>query len=216
MSIAEQLTASSSVFIRQRREMVELLGFEARNKYSIETESGARIGFASEQQSGFAGAVFRQIVGHWRSFEIRIFDAERRVELIARHPFRIFFHRIEISTADGNALGCVERRFSLLAKKFDVRDVDGSFVASVSSPFWRPWTFRFEKDGRDIGAVRKKWGGLIKEAFLDADSFAVEFADATLTANERLLLLGAAMFVDVLYFETKGTGPFSIADLIPG
>jgi len=216
MSIADQLAGVSTVFIRQRREMVELFGFETRNKYSIETESGLRIGFAAEQERGFAGTVARQILGHWRTFEIRIFDTERRVELIASHPFRFFFDRLEIRTAEGVALGSVERTFSFFSKTFEVRDGRDAVVATVSSPIWRPWTFRFESGGREIGAVRKKWGGLIKEAFLDSDSFAVEFSDPALGPDHRLLLLGAAMFVDVLYFEKKGAGPFSIADLIPG
>ncbi|HYC54591.1 MAG TPA: phospholipid scramblase-related protein [Candidatus Binatia bacterium] len=216
MTLAAQLEVVPRIFIRQRREMIELFGLESRNKYSIETESGDSIGFAAEQGKGIAGTLVRQLLGHWRSFEIRIFDRDRRSELIAFHPFRFYFHRLEICTADGRRLGAVERRFSILTKTFDVHGPAGEVIAEVSSPLWRPWTYIFRHQGIEIGAVRKKWGGLIREAFLDADSFAVEFAATTSDGDTRLVLLGAAMFIDVMYFEKKGTGPFSIADLIPG
>ncbi|MFM7601082.1 MAG: phospholipid scramblase-related protein [Pseudanabaena sp.] len=51
----------------------------------------------------------------------------------------------------------------------------------------------------------KKWTGLSKELFTDADNFRVRFIDAKLTADEKLLLLAGAVFTDLLYFETKAS-----------
>ena len=38
-----------------------------------------------------------------------------------------------------------------------------------------------------------------------ADNFRVRFNDARLTADEKLLLLAGAVFVDLLYFERKAS-----------
>jgi uncharacterized protein YxjI len=73
----------------------------------------------------------------------------------------------------------------------------------VASPFWRIWTFPFVAGGREVARVSKKWAGLLSEAFLDKDNFAVELLDDTLGETERALVLAAAVFIDLQYFERK-------------
>ena len=65
------------LIVRQRRELAELFGFETRNKYEIASESGGALAFAAEQQKGIAGFLFRQFLGHWRTFEIKFFSPDR-------------------------------------------------------------------------------------------------------------------------------------------
>lgn len=203
MDLAETLLGQKALLITQRRELAELIGFETRNKYAVATEDGRDIAFAAEQQKGFLGFLMRHFLGHWRAFDMHIFDAERRQVLTAHHPFRWFFQRLEVRTADGRPLGALQRRFALLAKRFDIEDAAGTARMTVSSPLWKPWTFPFEKDGREVAVVTKKWSGLLTEAFLDKDKFRVEFADPALTADDRLVLLAAALFIDLQFFEQK-------------
>ncbi len=199
----DQLPEVGALYVRQRRELAELIGFETRNTYAIQDESGRDLGFAAEQQKGVLGFLLRQMLGHWRSFQITIFDTSRRAVLYAVHPFRFFFQRLEIAGADGRALGALQQRFAIFAKKFDVEDASGRIVMTVRSPFWRFWTFPFEKAGRTVAVVEKRWTGLLAEAFTDKDTFRVRFDDPALSPAERALVLGAALFVDLLYFERK-------------
>jgi uncharacterized protein YxjI len=193
---------SREVTIVQRRELAELFGFETRNKYAIEAD-GVQIGYAAEQgRSGWA-ILGRLLAGHWRRFEVHFFDPARQLALRAVHPFRFFFQRLEVSRADGRLLGIVQQRLSLLSKRFDVLDASGQLLLTVSSPVWRPWTFSFEHQGRDVARVEKKWSGLLREAFTDADRFRVQFSSSELGADERALVLAAAVFIDVQYFEHK-------------
>lgn len=198
-----EINSLPSVWIRQRKEMAELFGFETRNKYSIETEDGRQIGFAAEQQKGVLGFFLRQFLGHWRSFEILIFDPQRQQILKAVHPFRFFFQRLEVYDNRGQLLGAVQRRWAFFHKKFDVEDALGTVGMTVESPFWRIWTFRFMRAATELAVITKRWGGMLKEAFLDADSFQIEFKSQDLTQNERLVLVAAGVFVDLTYFEQK-------------
>lgn len=218
MSLEKKLQNAQAVKIKQVRELIEMIGFEARNKYSIETEDGEVIGSAAEETKGFLGAVFRQILGHWRSFVIHIFGTDHSEVYLLNHPFRFYFERLEVASRSGELIGTIERRFSFLTKKFEVEDPHGRVIMSVASPIWRIWTFRFLAfDGRERAVVSKKWSGLGREMFLDADNFVLSFSSSDLTANERVLLLAAALFIDIRYFERKGSGgAFNIGDFLPG
>jgi uncharacterized protein YxjI len=199
------LDRADGLVVTQRKELGELLGFETRNKYEIRTLEGAELGFAAEQQKGVLGFLARQFLGHWRPFEILIFDALRQPVLTAHHPFRWFFQRLEVTDAAGRLLGAVQRRFSWLSKRFDVEDAQGNVLLAVKSPLWRPWTFTFERREELVATIHKRWSGGLKELFLDADNFVVELAPGPVYPVERRLLVAAAVFVDLMFFEKKAS-----------
>ena len=45
----------------------------------------------------------------------------------------------------------------------------------------------------------------MKEGFTDADNFTVHYQSPSLDGRERLLVLTAAIFADLLYFERKAS-----------
>lgn len=193
---------TNEVMVVQRRELAELFGFETRNKYAIEAD-GRQIGFAAEQgKSGF-DIVVRLFAGHWRRFEIHFFDELRQLIFRAVHPFRFFFQRLEVTRADGRPLGALQQRFAFFSKRFDVVDASEQVVLTVSSPIWRPWTFAFKRGDRQLALVEKKWSGVLTEAFTDGDRFRISFPTAELGPDQRCLLLAAAVFIDLQYFERK-------------
>lgn len=194
------------IFVKQSFELAEIFDFETRNKYRICDEAGRDIAFAAEQQKGFLGFLFRQFFGHWRSFEIHFYDVDRKEFMIARHPFRWFFQRIDLFGIEGRQIGSIERRFSILAKRFEVQDPHGRVLLEVSSPIWRIWTFPFMHGGREVSRISKKWTGLGYELFTDKDTFLVEYNDPALSQEERALVLTAAIYVDLMFFEKKGSG----------
>jgi uncharacterized protein YxjI len=197
------LDGQQQIVLRQRKELAELMGVETRNKFEILGARGEGLGFAAEQGHGLGASLARMFMGHWRTFELHIFDAQRNLHLIALHPFRFFFQRLEIRGPEGQLLGALQQRFSILTKRFDVEDQHGRQILSCASPLWKPWTFPFQKDGREVATVKKRWSGLLKEAFTDTDNFLIEFTDPSLSAGERNLLLAAGLFIDLQYFEKR-------------
>lgn len=197
------LTGESEIYVKQRREMAELFGFETRNKYEVRGKNGDLIGYAAEQNKGLLGFLGRQFLGHWRSFEITIFSVDRQPLYRASHPFRFIFQRMELTDINGRLLGAVQQRFAFIFKRFDIQGPDGSVLLSMSSAPWKIWTFPFKRDGVEVAVLRKKWAGVLNEAFTDKDNFQIAFADSRLTNDERLLMLASAVFVDLQYFEKK-------------
>jgi uncharacterized protein YxjI len=200
------VTSLPRLFVKQLFEIGELFGFECRNKYRVCDETGRDVAFAAEQQKGFLGMLFRNTFGHWRTFEIHFFGLDRQPFMVANHPFRWFFQRLEVKDMSGRYIGCVERQWAILSKKFEVQNAHGQTVLEVSSPFWRIWTFPFYRMGREAARISRKWPGIAYELFTDRDTFLVEYLEPNLTPEERSLILAASLYVDLMYFERKGSG----------
>lgn len=200
-----QLADTNALLVHQRKELGEIvLGFESRNKYEIKSEDGTSVAFAAEQGKGIAGVLLRQVLGHWRTFDIHIFDPMRNLAMIAHHPFRLLFQRLEVHHANGQLLGAIQQRFGILYKKFDIEDASGHVLMTMKSPLWRIWTFPLSKMERQVAVIQKKWSGFLKEAFTDADNFRIGFDSPGITVTERALTMAAALFIDLIYFEKKG------------
>lgn len=206
MSIFLQtLAQANAIYVKQKFELAEIFGFETRNRYQIQTDDGQQFGYCAEPKLGFFDAIMRQFLGHWRVFNILGTDMANQQVFRAHHPFRWFFQRLDVFGAGDRPVGSLQQRFAWFNKKFDFLDTRGRLVMSMTSPFWKIWTFPIKKCDRDVSIIEKKWTGLAKEMFTDADNFRVRFTDAKLTADEKLLLLAGAVFVDLLYFETKAS-----------
>ncbi len=198
------LSSAPELLIQQRRELAELLGFETRNRYAITTAGGEQVAYAAEQQKGFLGFLLRQLLGHWRTFEIHFFAPDRSPLFKAVHPFRIFFQRLEVFDGAGRLLGALQQRWGLFTKKFDVQGPDGRVLLEMRSGFFRIWTFPFFRNGEEVAVIEKKWSGALTELFLDKDKFRVRYV-GPLSHDERTLILASALFVDLQYFERKAS-----------
>lgn len=196
------LHEATELYVRQKHELAELFGFETRNKYAISTPDRREVAFAAEQQKGVFGMLMRQFLGHWRTFEIIFFGADRRPLFTAVHPFRWFFQRLEVFGDGGERLGAVQQRWAWLRKSFDVEDASGNVVLEMRAPIFSFWTFPFTRNGSEVAHIEKKWSGALSELFTDKDNFRVRFT-RDLKPVERVLVLAAAIFVDLQYFERK-------------
>lgn len=200
------LEGQSEVRLSQRRELGEVVfGFETRNKYEVQDAHGRPLGFAAEQGKGFLGFLLRSWLGHWRVFDLLLFDLQRQVVARAHHPFRFFFQRLEVYDASGAFIGALQQRWAFFTKRFDVEDATGNVLLEMRSGLFKVWTFPFFRGGIEVARVEKKWGGVLREAFTDADTFRVAFGQAGLSPKERLLLLAAGLFIDLQYFERQAS-----------
>jgi uncharacterized protein YxjI len=198
------LQNNSKLIVSQRKELFEFLGFETRNKYDIKSENNELIGFCAEQNKGLFGFLFRQVLGHWRSFEIHFFDLHRNEVMKTKHPFRFFFQEFEIYDNQNQKMGRVQQRFSILKKSFDIYDIQDNLIFEMRSGFFSFWTFPFtNRMGQQSALLQKKWSGFFKELLLDADNFLITFRDSRLNENQRMLILAASVFTDIQYFEKK-------------
>ncbi|MBY0415110.1 MAG: hypothetical protein K2Q18_13145 [Bdellovibrionales bacterium] len=203
--MSNHFSSHQKIFLRQKKEIAELFGFETRNKYSIESENGDQLAFAGEDGKNIGSVIWRQIFGHWRPFSLRILNNDRSLIFTAVHPFGFIFQRLDVIGIDGRKIGSAQQRFSFLEKKFDLLDAEGVVIMKISTPIWKPWTFAITKNGLESALILKKWSGLLKEVFTDADNFTIDFKDKNLSENERRIIVAAALLIDIVYFEQKAS-----------
>ncbi len=193
----DHLARIDSLAIQQVKEWGEILtGFETRNRYRVMDESGADVLYVGEEGGSLLGRLFLKAL---RPFTLRVFAGEDTA-LILRRPFRFFFHHMDVLDDANRLLGSITREFAIFRRVYTVRDMDGREQFTLFGPVLRPWTFQVMRDGREIGAIRKKWSGLMKEAFTDADTFGVTFPDDA-DAAAKAVLLGAVFLIDFVHFE---------------
>jgi uncharacterized protein YxjI len=83
-----------------------------------------------------------------------------------------------------------------------VLDAQGNELYQLFGPILHPWTFNVLRSGEEVGKITKKWSGLLKEAFTDADTFGINY-QADLPAEHKDILLGAVFLIDFVHFEQK-------------
>ena len=104
----------------------------------------------------------------------------------------------------GNHIGAIQRKWTWLRRKYIVEGANGEEVATLFGPIFKPWTFKVLAPGTglEIGLVQKKWSGLLKEAFTQADNFWVTYHDVPDPAL-RSLMFSATVLIDIVHFERK-------------
>ena len=192
------------IMVHQTKEWGEILvGFESRNKFELRDEEGEKIGLAAEKGGGFGAMMGRQFFGHCRKATVHIYDNSGRQLGRGEKPFRWFFQRMEVFDGD-QRLGAVERKFSWLKRHLVVENAAGEPVMEIVGPILLlgRGTFKLMFQGQEVGRISKKWGGVLREAFTDADIFGVE-CEPTVPAELRKILLVATFLIDFTYFENN-------------
>ena len=202
-SSLEKLADTEALKIQQRKEWGEILtGFETRNKYNIMDSRGNRIFEAEEEGGSFATVLTRFFLTHLRPFTINVLSQEGNKLFVLKRPFRFFFHELDICKSNGMVLGKVIRRFAIFRRIYTVLDRNGREIYQLFGPILRPWTFFIKKGDQELGTIVKKWGGLAKETFTDADNFGINFPKG-LNADRKAIFLGAVFLIDFVHFERR-------------
>ena len=82
-------------------------------------------------------------------------------------------------------------------------DASGQDTYQLFGPLLHPWTFEIRRGDQDLGKITKKWSGIMKEGFTDADNFGVTFP-ASWDFTLKAVFLGAVFLIDFVHFENKG------------
>ncbi|MCY4644765.1 MAG: phospholipid scramblase-related protein [Bacteriovoracales bacterium] len=198
----QSLLNKQKLMISQHKELAEIIfDFETRNKYDIYDLNKKPLGHILERGKGLWHFVKRLLLRSHRPLSIDVLDENRQRALHLHRRFFFIWSDLYVDTPDGRRIGRIHRRFSIIHKKYDLRDAGGNLIATIESPFWRLWAFPLKRHGQQIGVITKKWQGLAKEFLADADSFLVDFGGHPWGREEKLIIFSAAISIDFDHFE---------------
>ncbi|RKH63000.1 phospholipid scramblase-related protein [Corallococcus aberystwythensis] len=190
--------------VRQVKEWGEILtGFEGRNRYEVVGDDGRPLFFAGEVGSGLGLFLLRGFLKAKRPFTMELKSERGETLLRLRRPWRFWLSRMEVEDGEGRHLGAIQQRFRFFTRAYDVLGPRDEELAHLSGPFFRPWTFNVEQQGREVGTIAKRWSGFGKEMFTDADNFGVRF-DGLHDPHVRTLVVAATFLIDFVHFENRG------------
>lgn len=91
-----------------------------------------------------------------------------------------------------------------MRRRLSIRDPSGALIGVVTGPFFRPWTFELRfgtsEDAPIAATVQRRWGGIMRDLFMDAETFALMLPGNGDLALARIAL-ATAILVDCCYFE---------------
>ncbi len=206
------LNDQKQIYIQQTLEPFEFVGFETRNKYLILNQQSQQIGFAAEQRKGLLDTLLRQFLGHWRSFEVSLFNPHRQKLYSLHHPFRFYFYELNITNRDGQLVGSIQRRFGILSKNFDILNERGQVVFTLRAGLFRIWKFPILRRNQEVANITKKMGKILTEVFTDKDLFQINCENSTITEQEKLLLIALTLMIDLKYFENNKANIIDVFD----
>lgn len=177
-------------------------GWETRNRYDIIDPSGGRAFIAGETGAGLGALLLRQLFRQRRPFTIEVRTLSGEPVLRLFRPWTWLLSRAEVRDGTGGLLGWIRQRLAFLSRRYTVFDETGQVALEIHGPFFRPWTFLIVQGGIEAGAIRKRWSGLLNEAFTSADRFGVHFGPV-LTPRQRALALAATFLIDYVHFESR-------------
>ena len=203
----DPLLAAQRLLVRQVKEWSEILvGYEARNRYEVQDETGRLVARVAEEGSGLGRWLGRQLLGACRRASLHVLDNGGAEIGRIEKPFRWYFQEV-VLWEDGLPIGTVVRRFALFADRFVILAPNGEELLVIDRGFWDHFrfrgTFRVMRNDVEVARIRKEWRGMLAEAFTDADLFGIEYTMPSLPAAVKKLLFAATFLIDFTCFENN-------------
>ncbi|MBN20535.1 MAG: hypothetical protein CL678_04535 [Bdellovibrionaceae bacterium] len=194
-----------TLWIRQQKEWIEIaVDWEMANQYQVLDSEKLPLGWVIEERKGWKAFFVRGFLRSRRPFSVHVMNMKKEVQLFMKRPFFFLFSRMEVKGAQGEIIGFIQQRFGILYKKYDLLDNQGFVFSRIQSPLWRLWTFPIRGiHGEEIGGIHKRWGGILREVFSDADTYQVHYANYPWTENQKKIAFAAAVSIDFDYFENN-------------
>jgi len=203
-STLKHMLSRDAIIVKQDTELGNvILGFDAANRYIIFDPSGEVLGNAAEEGSGVGGWLVRQFLQSRRPCTLHIYNPQGQEIITGKKPFRFMFSEMSTIVGDQN-IGVARRRFNILKRKYSI-DVEGSSGFQIESSIFQFGRHSFDvtKNGLVVAKITKKFEGMLKMAFTQADTFSITFHDKNLTLEERNVLLLTLFLIDYDVFEQR-------------
>ena len=193
------------MLLNQRQFLVkERVGlFKLADTYDLfDPESNRQSGIAKEEVSGLVRALRLIISKKLMPTTIRVYETEGGPAVLTlRRNVALFRPSVRVEDASGRELGRFQGKFFSLGGGFLVFDPAGNQFADVKGD-WKGWDFRIlGNGGRELGMVTKKWAGIGKELFTNADNYIVSVTDPSVPSG---LILAAGLAIDIVFKEREG------------
>ena len=168
----------------------------------LDPDTGQPIGIAIEEPPGIIKYLRLVMNNHWFPTVVNVYEREGTPPVLSIHRgVAIFRPKVHV-TAGGRELGYFRAKALSIGPSFRMFDMQDREIGSVKGD-WKGWNFQLlGSAGEELGRVTKKWAGLGKELFTNADTYVISLSDAAAGRREiAQLLLAAGLAIDTVFKE---------------
>ncbi|MGC4074387.1 MAG: phospholipid scramblase-related protein [Nibricoccus sp.] len=168
----------------------------------LDPQTKEKIGIAQEKISGWQKFLRLLVKKAMLPTRVEIAVAEGQPALLVlTRGFTFFRSKVLVLDGAGTQIGYLRSKFFSLGGGFHVFSTDDQKFAEVKGD-WKGWNFRLvDVTGREMGIVTKKWAGIGKEFFTNADQYVIEVKES---GSSNALVLAAALAIDIVFKERQG------------
>ena len=212
---------TNAISIRQNVDLAEaILGTlfdtgccEQANSYQL-LSMGTGLSMYAQESSDWCS---RCCCGPCRSFDMDLLDHLGNSMIRIERPLRCIaccfpccLQKLSVY-AEGRYIGSINQRWFIVYPAFNIRDHSDNKIYKIEGPLCKiaccggDVTFKvMDPSGNNqLGEITKKWSGILREGFTDADNFIAVFPQNA-PLNHKILILGAVFLIDFMYFEQSG------------
>ena len=169
----------------------------------LDAETGATIGIAQERISGLVKTLRLLLGKRLLPTTVVIAEHEGGAPLITLSRGPTFLRAlVKVTDRAGKQIGVLRSKLFSFGGGFFVLNASGETVGEVKGNLVG-WNFQFLTGGRKVGTIAKKWAGLGKELFTNADTYVVAIEDPKATASLTALILASGIAIDTVFKEQQ-------------
>jgi uncharacterized protein YxjI len=189
------------LFINQKAKLIEVT-----NEYKIFDEQGQQIGVIRQEGQSSLKKVARFVgsLDAMMTHTLSVYDANGAKVAGLTRPRTMWKSKVLITHGDGRDAGRIVMKNVLGKLRFAMEDSTGRSLGEIRAENWRAWNFSMvDASDREVGRITKKWAGIGREMFTNADHYMVEI-DPSVIGETRLIMLAAAAGIDTAVKQMKG------------
>lgn len=170
----------------------------------VDPDSGEVVATAAEKISTGMKALRLILKKTFLPTKVEVADMNGNVLYYIRKKPGLLRSKVYMFNGNEQLLGSLRSHAISLGGTFDVLGTDEQKMAQIKGN-WSGWDFKYtDNDGNELGTISKKWAGLGREFFTNADNYVIA-ASPALAGNAQMttLLLLGGLAVDVVFKERQ-------------
>lgn len=176
--------------------------FKFENAFKVYNDNGDEIGAIKENMPTSRKFLSLFISKKLLPLQFDVLNAEGSVAATLKRGWTMFMSKIQIFDEKGTQVGLIKQKWAL-KPKFEIYDMKDNLIAVIKGD-WVCWEFKImDPKDNQIGLIDKKFNGLAKELFTDADKYAVTIEPSVTEPALRIAIASSASAIDMIYKENN-------------
>jgi uncharacterized protein YxjI len=136
-------------------------------------------------------------------FSLQLTDNNETVLATIQRGWTFWLSKIIIMDGNGVVTGSIRQKFRFLKPRFRIYDTNDICIAEIQGD-WKAWNFSITNaSGNEIGQINKKWAGVAREFFTNADKYHVSIIPEYAEDRSKLNIVVTAITIDMVLKESK-------------